>query len=160
MTLTTTITPTTTTMTANNYEDDDEVHLFRLELNVSLNVCLSRFGPCTWGRAQLSETKPTRDGERLTEGPRSKQRASPLAHPETSEKSRHRRQKPGDNVDFSVEGPCHPAYWALLILEAGDVEPNPGPTNCPICNKEFIEGKQAAVWCHLGGWVHLKCTYL
>ena len=40
------------------------------------------------------------------------------------------------------------------------MEPNPGPTSCPICNKEFVEGKEAAVWCHLGGWVHLKCTHL
>ena len=63
---------------------------------------------------------------------------------------------------FLAAGPGKPAYWVQLLLRAGDVERNPGPETyvCPICGKEIKDRRQISVWCHLGGYVHMKCTSL
>ena len=47
-------------------------------------------------------------------------------------------------------------------MRTGDVERNPGPETyvCPICGKEIKDRRQISVWCHLGGYVHMKCTSL
>ena len=49
------------------------------------------------------------------------------------------------------------ALIATLLIRAG-VERNPGPETCSICNKRFWQSY--SVWCHLGGYVHLKCSSL
>ena len=63
---------------------------------------------------------------------------------------------------FSSAEPGKPAHLVQLILRAGDVEVNPGPKRvvCPVCCNTINDKRETSVWCHLGGWVHLKCTPL
>ena len=47
---------------------------------------------------------------------------------------------------------------ALRLIDLQDIERNPGPTRCAICNKS--NWNVAGVWCGRGGWVHVRCTSL
>ena len=53
-------------------------------------------------------------------------------------------------------------YLTDLILRAGDIEVNPGPKRyvCPVCWECIIDKTKSSLWCHYGGWVHLRCTEL
>ena len=52
--------------------------------------------------------------------------------------------------------PCEPAGWlAMLLLKAGDVETNPGPTTtrtqvwmCDICHRQIQVRKKISIWCN------------
>ena len=70
---------------------------------------------------------------------------------------------------FSTREQTKPAPLFLIRLVAGNIkrrlllfagiEPNPGPVeHCAICSNKF--GKLACICCHLGGWIHLKCSKL
>ena len=63
--------------------------------------------------------------------------------------------------------PCGPAGWpALLLLKAGDVWTNLGPTTthkqiwiCDICHKQIHGWKQISIRCNMmEHWVHLRCA--
>ena len=63
--------------------------------------------------------------------------------------------------------PCGPTGWlALLLIKAGDVETNPGPTTthkqvwiCDICHKQVHGRKQISIKCNrIEHWVHLRCA--
>ena len=62
---------------------------------------------------------------------------------------------------------CGLAGWlALLLMKAGDVETNPGPTTthihvwiCDICHKQIHGKKQISIRCNrIEHWVHLRCA--
>ena len=68
---------------------------------------------------------------------------------------------------FLANRPCRPAGWlALLLIKAGDVETNPGPTNtrkqvwiCDICDKQIHVRNQISIMCNrIKHWLHLRCT--
>ena len=52
-------------------------------------------------------------------------------------------------------------WLCLLILLAGDIEPNPGPRPvkfpCQICNKAAKWGQRAVECEHCSGWFHASC---
>ena len=63
--------------------------------------------------------------------------------------------------------PSGPAGWlALLLIRAGDVETNPGPTTshkrvwiCDICYKQIHVRKQIPImWNRIEHWEHLRCA--
>ena len=64
--------------------------------------------------------------------------------------------------------PCRPTGWlALLLIKAGDVETNPGPTThkqvwiCDICHKRIHGRKQISIRCNMiEHWVHLRCAVI
>ena len=60
---------------------------------------------------------------------------------------------------------CRPAGWlAMLLIKAGDVETNPGPTTihkqvriCDICHRQTQVRKQISVMCNrIEQWVRLR----
>ena len=60
---------------------------------------------------------------------------------------------------------CGPTGWlVLLLIKAGDVEQNPGPTNKlkqawigDICHRQIQVRKQISIWCNrIEHWVHLR----
>ena len=53
----------------------------------------------------------------------------------------------------------HSGELQKVLLLRSNVESNPGPELCCICNKKFSK-RQSAVWCHRGGWIHLSCSDL
>ena len=62
---------------------------------------------------------------------------------------------------------CGPVGWlALLLIKAGDVETNPGPTTlnkkvwiCDIYHKQIHVRKQISIRCNrIEHWVHLRCA--
>ena len=62
---------------------------------------------------------------------------------------------------------CGPAGWlALLLIKAGDVETNPGPTTtqkqvwiCDICHQQIHGRKPISIRCNrLEHWVHILST--
>ena len=68
---------------------------------------------------------------------------------------------------FWASRPCGPAGWlALLLIKAGAVEANPGPTTthkqvwiCDICHKQIHVRKQISIRCNrIEQWVHLRCA--
>ena len=68
---------------------------------------------------------------------------------------------------FWASWPCGPAGWlAMLLIKAGDVETNPGPTTtrkqvwiCDICHRLIQVRKQISIRCNrIEHWVHLRCT--
>ena len=82
----------------------------------------------------------------------------------------------GPDSLFLASRPCEPAGWvALLLIKAGDVETNPGPTTthkqvwicdichkqvwiCDICHKQIHGRKQISMSCNrIEHWVHLRC---
>ena len=73
----------------------------------------------------------------------------------------------GPIYNFWASWPCGPSGWlALLLMKAGDVETNPGPTTanklvwiCDICYKQIHVGKQISIRCMMiEHWVHLRCV--
>ena len=63
--------------------------------------------------------------------------------------------------------PCGPAGWpVLLLIKAGDVETNTGPTTTPkqvwiydICHKQIHGRKQISIRCNrIEQWVHVRCA--
>ena len=69
---------------------------------------------------------------------------------------------------YWADRPNGPTGWlALLLLNAGDVETNPGPKHtrtqvwiCDICHRE-INRKQTSLRCnHSEHWVHLRCAHI
>ena len=68
---------------------------------------------------------------------------------------------------FWASRPCGPAGWlAMLLIKAGDVETNPGPTTtrkqvwiCDICHRQIQVRKQISIRCNrIEHWVHLRCA--
>ena len=74
----------------------------------------------------------------------------------------------GPDLPFFVASwPCVPAGWlALFLIEAGDVETNPGPTTThkqiwifDICHKQIHGRRQISIWGNrIEHWVHLSCA--
>ena len=64
-----------------------------------------------------------------------------------------------DNL-LGASRPCGPAgSLALLLIQAGDVETNPGPTTThkQVCHKQIHGRKQTSIRCNmLEHWVHLR----
>ena len=63
--------------------------------------------------------------------------------------------------------PCGPAgLLAMLLIKAGDVETNPGPTTtrkqiwiCDICHRKIQVRKQISIRCNrIEHWVHIRCA--
>ena len=52
----------------------------------------------------------------------------------------------------------NPAYLSQLLLQAGDVERNPGPVACGICSREVTRNSIRCIWC--GNWIHQRCSGL
>ena len=68
---------------------------------------------------------------------------------------------------FWASRPCGPTGWlAMLLIKAGDVETNPGPTTtrkqvwiCDICHRQIQVRKQISISCNrIEPWVHLRCA--
>ena len=68
---------------------------------------------------------------------------------------------------FWASQSCRPAgRLVLLLIKAGDVETNPGPTNirkqvwiCDICHRKIQVRKQISIRCiRIEHWVNLTCT--
>ena len=68
---------------------------------------------------------------------------------------------------FWTSRPCGPAGWmAMLLIKAGDVETNTGPTTtckqvwiCDICHRQIQVRKQISIRCNrIEQWVHLRCA--
>ena len=68
---------------------------------------------------------------------------------------------------FWPSRPCGRAGWlAMLLVKAGDVETNPGPTITrklvwmyDICHRHIQVGKQISIGCNrTEHWVHLRCA--
>ena len=68
---------------------------------------------------------------------------------------------------FWASRPCGSAGWlALILIKAGDVETNPGPTTthkpvwiCNICYKQIHCIKLMSIRCNMiEHWVHLRCA--
>ena len=73
----------------------------------------------------------------------------------------------GPDYRFLASRPCGPAgLLAMLLIKAGDVETNPGPTTthkqiwiCDICHRQIQVRKQISIRCNMiEHWVHLRCT--
>ena len=72
----------------------------------------------------------------------------------------------GDPITvFWASRPCGPAGWlAMLLIKAGDVETNPGPTTtrkqvwiCDICHRQIQVRKRISIRCNrIEHWVHLR----
>ena len=52
----------------------------------------------------------------------------------------------------------HPVHLSQLILRAGDVEENPGPHCCGICDQKVTSNCIKCTWCER--WIHQKCSGL
>ena len=64
---------------------------------------------------------------------------------------------------FSFKGCSHPAAASLQLLLAGDIETNPGPYTCPICDTRITSSRAGggSVCCNsCKRWIHLRCTTL
>ena len=82
--------------------------------------------------------------------------------------STHSSPRNGDPITFFwASRPCRPAGWlAMLLIKAGDVETNPGPTTprkqvwiCNICHRQIQVRKQILIRCNrIEHWVHLRCA--
>ena len=68
---------------------------------------------------------------------------------------------------FLASRPCRPAGWlVILLIKAGDVETNPGPTithkqvwMSDICHRQIQVRKQISIRCNrIEHWVHLRCA--
>ena len=68
---------------------------------------------------------------------------------------------------FWASWQCGPAGWlAKLLIKAGDVETNPGPTTsrkqvwiCDICHRQIQVRKPISIRCNsIEHWVNLRCT--
>ena len=68
---------------------------------------------------------------------------------------------------FWASRPCGPTGWlAMLLIKAGDVENNPGPTTTrkqvwiyDICRRQKQVRKQISIRCHrIEHWVHIRCA--
>ena len=59
---------------------------------------------------------------------------------------------------FLAADSSEPAHLSQLILLAGDVETNPGPDLCGICNKGVASNSIRCTWC--GRWIHQRCSGL
>ena len=57
---------------------------------------------------------------------------------------------------FFSAGPGKPAHLARLIVMAGDVEENPGPYECGICQKRVSGCSIKCTWCI--EWIHQVCS--
>ena len=73
----------------------------------------------------------------------------------------------GARLLFLASRPCRPAGWmAMLLIKAGNVETNPGPTTthkqvwiCDICHRQIQVRKQISIRCNRNEhWVHLRCA--
>ena len=73
----------------------------------------------------------------------------------------------GARLPFLASRPCGPAGWlAMLLIKAGYVETNPGPTTlnkrvwiCDICYKQIQVMKQISIRCNrIEHGVHLRCA--
>ena len=74
----------------------------------------------------------------------------------------------GPIYSFWTSRPCGPAAClVLLLIKAGDIETNSGPTTthkqvvwiCDICHKQIHGRKQISIRCNrIEHWVHLRCT--
>ena len=73
----------------------------------------------------------------------------------------------GPIYPFWTSRSCGPAGWiALLLIKAGDVETNPGPTTthkqiwiCDMCHKQIHVRKQISIRCNrIEHCVHLRCA--
>ena len=71
------------------------------------------------------------------------------------------------DLPFLESRPCGPDGWlALLLIKAGDVETNPGPTTThkqvwifDIRHKHIHKRKQISIRCNrIKHWVHLRCA--
>ena len=64
--------------------------------------------------------------------------------------------------EFLVDGRGRHAHLVQLRIMAGNIEMNPGPRRyvCPVCKHTIKDRSAASVWCHKGGWVHLRCKQL
>ena len=65
---------------------------------------------------------------------------------------------PAGNGGFLMAGRDDPAHRALLLLLAGDVERNPGPTVCGGCRGNVGSSSVRCDTCGL--WYHRRCTDL
>ena len=131
----------------------------------------SRCTPFEWGKALQTKRTPGECGkERLTQ-PRQRIRTppsyqTPRGPADSSGKTKAINGSRTSTIlmfgGFLAAGPGKPAYWVQLLVRTGDLERNPGPETylCPICGKEIKDRRQISVWCHLGGYVHMKCTSL
>ena len=64
---------------------------------------------------------------------------------------------------FSFKGCSYPAAAFLQLLLAGDIETNPGPYTCPICDTHITSSRAGggSVCCNsCRRWIHLRCTTL
>ena len=52
----------------------------------------------------------------------------------------------------------NPAYLGQLLLQAGDVERNPGPVACGVCSRKVTSNSIKCTWC--GNWIHQRCSGL
>ena len=76
-----------------------------------------------------------------------------------------RPQKWGTDYRVWASRPCGPAGWlAMLLIKAGDVETNPGPTTtrkqvwiCDICHRQIQLRKPISIRCNIiEHWAHLR----
>ena len=68
-----------------------------------------------------------------------------------------RREPPlvrSDPIGFLEADSKEPAHLSQLILLAGDIELNPGPTLCGICGSNSVK----CTWCEQ--WIHQRCSGL
>ena len=102
------------------------------------------------------QTTPTTRGEAVTSVWKT---LCKLCHPSRS-------QQWGPDNRFLASPLCGPAGWLpMLLIKAGDVETNPGPTTrkqvwiCDICHRQIQVRKQISIRCNrIEHWVHLRCA--
>ena len=63
-----------------------------------------------------------------------------------------------DPIVFLDADSSEPAHLSQLILLAGDIETNPGPELCGICNKRVTSNSVKCTWCEK--WIHQRCSGL
>ncbi|GFR78100.1 hypothetical protein ElyMa_003986500 [Elysia marginata] len=81
----------------------------------------------------------------------------PPLHPQMSTRNAS-TQKP---VGFLPGGSDNPAYLSLLLLMAGDVERNAGPSDlCSVCGKIVAAGRVVPQCSSCLHWVHARCSAL
>ena len=76
-------------------------------------------------------------------------------------------QQWGPDYRFGGSQSCAPTGWlVLLLIKAGDVKTNPGPTNTrkqvwiyDICHRQIQVRKSISISCNrIKHWVHLRCS--
>ena len=111
------------------------------------------------GRGEEREGGKEREGEKREETESEGEKKIVSNHPTPS--------NGGPIYRFLASHPCRTAGWlALLLIKAGDVETNPGPTTlnkrvwiCDICYKQIHVRKQISIRCNMiEHWVHLRCA--